>query len=246
VQVLIRKQLELLPALDVQGGKSVRISFNNVASQTPDSDPKEIADKFLEMGAKWLHLVDLDAAYGVGNNRELLSKLIGGLSIKVQFSGGIKDEDSLKFAMESRCVRANIATAALSDMDWVARAISNYGERIVIGLDIRGRDLFGRGSKVLIKDFASSIRTLNSLGAPRYVVTDVEKDGSLSGPSLDLLDEVLQLTERPVVWSGGVSTLEQLELLRARTSTGLEGVIIGKAFYEGELSFPEALGVCST
>jgi phosphoribosylformimino-5-aminoimidazole carboxamide ribotide isomerase/phosphoribosylanthranilate isomerase len=130
-------------------------------------------------------------------------------------------------------------------MDWVARAISNYGERIVIGLDIRGRDLLGRGSKVLIKDFASSIRTLNSLGAPRYVVTDVEKDGSLSGPSLDLLDEVLQLTERPVVWSGGVSTLEQLELLRARTSAGLEGVIIGKAFYEGELSFPEALGVCS-
>lgn len=245
MQVSIREELELLPALDVQGGKSVRISFNNVASQTPDSDPKEIAEKFFEMGAKWLHLVDLDAAYGVGNNRELLSKLIGELDLKVQFSGGIEDEDSLNFAMESKCVRANIAAAALVDMDWVARAISKYGDRIVIGLDIKGRDLFARGSKVLIKDFAASIRTLNALGAARYVVTDVEKDGSLSGPNFDLLDEILELTERPVVWSGGVSTLAQLEFLRARTSRGLEGVIIGKAFYEGELSFPEALGVCS-
>ena len=241
----IFEQLELLPALDVKGGKSVRISLTQNATETSDSDPLEVAQKFIEMGAKWLHLVDLDAAYGSGANRELLVELISNLEIKVQLSGGIKDNDSLEFAMATSCIRANIGTTALSNMNWIREALEKYGERLVIGLDIRGRDLLARGSNILIKDFKSIVKQLDELGARRYVVTDVDKDGSLTGPNFRLLDEILEITDRPIVWSGGVSSLDQLESLRSSAGKGLEGVIIGKAFYQGELSFPEALGVCS-
>ncbi len=239
------EQLDLLPALDVKGGRSVRISLAQDASETSDSNPLEVAQKFLEMGATWLHLVDLDAAYGSGTNRELLFDLIANLDLKVQLSGGIKDKDSLEFAMSTKCVRANIGTTALVDMNWVGEALDQYGERLVIGLDIQGRDLLARGSNILIKDFTSIVKQLDKLGARRYVVTDVNKDGSLGGPNLQLLDEILEITNQPIVWSGGVSNLNELESLRMRTSRGLEGVIIGKAFYEGELFFPDALGVCS-
>lgn len=239
------EQLDLLPALDVKGGRSVRISLAQDASETSDSNPLEVAQKFLEMGATWLHLVDLDAAYGSGTNRELLFDLIANLDLKVQLSGGIKDKDSLEFAMSTKCVRANIGTTALVDMNWVGEALDQYGERLVIGLDVQGRDLLARGSNILIKDFTSIVKQLDKLGARRYVVTDVNKDGSLGGPNLQLLDEILEITNKPIVWSGGVSNLNELESLRMRTSRGLEGVIIGKAFYEGELFFPDALGVCS-
>jgi 1-(5-phosphoribosyl)-5-[(5-phosphoribosylamino)methylideneamino] imidazole-4-carboxamide isomerase/N-(5'phosphoribosyl)anthranilate isomerase len=239
------EKLDLLPALDVKGGRSVRISLAQDASETSDSNPLEVAQKFLEMGATWLHLVDLDAAYGSGTNRELLFDLIANLDLKVQLSGGIKDIDSLEFAMSTKCVRANIGTTALVDMNWVGEALDQYGERLVIGLDVQGRDLLARGSNILIKDFTSIVKQLDKLGARRYVVTDVNKDGSLGGPNLQLLDEILEITNQPIVWSGGVSNLNELESLRMRTSRGLEGVIIGKAFYEGELFFPDALGVCS-
>lgn len=241
----IFEQLDLLPALDVKSGRSVRISMSQAAAETSDSDPAEVAQKFFEMGAKWLHLVDLDAAYESGNNRELLFDLIKDLKLNVQMSGGIKDDDSLEFAMSTSCIRANIGTTALADMNWIGKALDKYGERLVIGLDIRGRDLLARGSNILISDFASMIEQLDDLGARRYVITDVDKDGSLTGPNLALLDEILDLTQRPIIWSGGVSSVVQLENLRSRARDGLEGVIIGKAFYEGELSFPEALGVCS-
>ena len=239
------EQLELLPALDVKGGKSVRISLTQNATETFESNPLEVAQKFIEIGAKWLHLVDLDAAYGSGENRELLVELISNLEVKVQLSGGIKDNDSLEFAMATRCIRANIGTTALSNMNWIREALEKYGERLVIGLDIRGRDLLARGSNILIKDFKSIVKQLDELGARRYVVTDVDKDGSLTGPNFRLLDEILEITDRPIVWSGGVSSLDELESLRSSAGKGLEGVIIGKAFYQGELSFPEALGVCS-
>ncbi len=239
------EQLELLPALDVKGGKSVRISLTQNATETFESNPLEVAQKFIEIGAKWLHLVDLDAAYGSGENRELLVELIANLEVKVQLSGGIKDNDSLEFAMATRCFRANIGTTALSNMNWIREALEKYGERLVIGLDIRGRDLLARGSNILIKDFKSIVKQLDELGARRYVVTDVDKDGSLTGPNFRLLDEILEITDRPIVWSGGVSSLDELESLRSSAGKGLEGVIIGKAFYQGELSFPEALGVCS-
>jgi phosphoribosylanthranilate isomerase len=239
------EQLELLPALDVKGGKSVRISLTQNATETFESNPLEVAQKFIEIGAKWLHLVDLDAAYGSGENRELLVELISNLEVKVQLSGGIKDNDSLEFAMATRCFRANIGTTALSNMNWIREALEKYGERLVIGLDIRGRDLLARGSNILIKDFKSIVKQLDELGARRYVVTDVDKDGSLTGPNFRLLDEILEITDRPIVWSGGVSSLDELESLRSSAGKGLEGVIIGKAFYQGELSFPEALGVCS-
>lgn len=239
------EQLDLLPALDVKGGKSVRISLTQNATETSESNPLEVAQKFIEMGAKWLHLVDLDAAYGTGENRELLVELIANLEVKVQLSGGIKDNDSLELAMATRCIRANIGTTALSNMNWIREALEKYGERLVIGLDIRGRDLLARGSNILIKDFKSIVKQLDELGARRYVVTDVDKDGSLTGPNFRLLDEILEITERPIVWSGGVSSLDELKSLRSSAGKGLEGVIIGKAFYQGELSFPEALGVCS-
>ncbi|HET8984087.1 MAG TPA: bifunctional 1-(5-phosphoribosyl)-5-((5-phosphoribosylamino)methylideneamino)imidazole-4-carboxamide isomerase/phosphoribosylanthranilate isomerase PriA, partial [Pedococcus sp.] len=196
-----------------------------------------------DQGAEWLHLVDLDAAFGRGSNRELLAEIVGRLDIKVEMSGGIRDGASLAAALATGCRRVNLGTAALEDPEWTAAAIAEHGDRIAVGLDVRGTTLAARGWTQEGGDLWETLERLDREGCARYVVTDVNKDGMLKGPNLDLLREVCERTDRPVVASGGVSTLEDIEAIRALVTVGVEGAIVGSALYRGAFTLPEALDV---
>lgn len=235
--------LELLPAVDVRGGRAVQLQQGVAGSGWEFGDPWEAARAWQEQGAQWIHLVDLDAAFGEGSNRELLAEIVGRLDVAVELSGGIRDEESLTSALASGCRRVNIGTAALEDPEWTARAIAEHGDRIAIGLDVRGTTLAARGWTREGGDLWETLARLDADGCARYVVTDVTKDGMLAGPNLELLREVCRRTQRPVVASGGVSTLADIEALRGLVPDGVEGAIIGSALYKGAFTLPEALAV---
>src|ERR671926_1473449 len=208
-------KLELLPAVDVVEGQAVRLVQGEAGSETSYGDPLAAALAWQEAGAEWVHLVDLDAAFGRGSNRELLAGVVGELDVQVELSGGIRDDASLEAALATGCARVNLGTAALESPDWVASVIAKYGERIAVGLDVRGTTLAARGWTQDGGDLWETLERLDADGCARYVVTDVTKDGMLAGPNVDLLREVCARTERPVVASGGISSLEDLEALRA-------------------------------
>ena len=235
--------LELLPAVDIKGGQAVQLVQGVDGSEKRFGDPVEAALRWQEAGAEWLHLVDLDAAFGHGNNRELQAKIVGALDIKVEMSGGIRDDESLKAAMDTGCRRVNIGTAALEQPEWCARAIADYGDRVAIGLDVRGRTLAARGWTRDGGDLYDVLERLDSEGCARYVVTDVNKDGMLQGPNLDLLRNVCAQTDRPVVASGGITELSDLEALNGLVGDGVEGAIIGTALYEGRFTLEDALAL---
>jgi phosphoribosylanthranilate isomerase len=236
-------RLELLPAVDVADGQAVRLVQGEAGSETGYGDPLEAALAWQSAGAEWIHLVDLDAAFGRGSNRELLAKVVAALDVKVELSGGIRDDASLDAAMATGCTRVNLGTAALEDPDWTRGAIARYGDRIAVGLDVRGTTLAARGWTQEGGDLWETLARLDADGCSRYVVTDVTKDGTLRGPNLELLAEVCARTERPVVASGGISSLADLEALRGLVPQGLEGAIVGKALYAGAFTLPEALDV---
>lgn len=233
--------LELLPAVDIAGGQAVQLVQGVAGSEKVFGDPIEAALRWQEAGAEWLHLVDLDAAFGRGNNRELQAKIVATLDIKVEMSGGVRDDDSLKAAMDAGCRRVNIGTAALEQPEWCARAIGEFGDRVAIGLDVRGRTLAARGWTRDGGDLYDVLSRLDSEGCARYVVTDVNKDGMLQGPNLDLLRDVCAATSAPVVASGGITELADLEALMRLVPHGVEGAIVGTALYEGRFSLEEAL-----
>lgn len=235
------KTLELLPAVDVADGKAVRLVQGEAGSETSYGDPVEAALLWQQGGAEWVHLVDLDAAFGRGSNRELLARVVGTLDVKVEMSGGIRDEASLEAALATGCARVNLGTAALESPEWCAQAIARYGDRIAVGLDVRGTTLAARGWTQEGGDLWEVLARLDAEGCARYVVTDVRRDGTLTGPNVELLQQVCAATDRPVVASGGVSSLEDLRVLAALVPTGVEGVIIGKALYAGAFTLPEAL-----
>ncbi len=203
----------------------------------------EAAKAWQDQGAEWIHLVDLDAAFGRGSNRELLASIVGRLDIKVEMSGGIRDAESLEAALAGGCRRVNLGTAALEDPVWTAAAIAEHGDRVAVGLDVRGTTLAARGWTQEGGDLWETLARLDREGCARYVVTDVNKDGMLKGPNVDLLREVCTRTDRPVVASGGVSTLEDIRVLRTLVGDGVEGAIIGSALYRDAFSLPEALDV---
>jgi phosphoribosylanthranilate isomerase len=236
-------QLELLPAVDIAGGQAVQLVRGVAGSEKRFGDPMEAALRWQEAGAEWLHLVDLDAAFGRGDNRALQAQIVGALDIKVEMSGGIRDDASLEAAMATGCRRVNIGTAALERPDWCARAIATYGDRVAIGLDVRGRTLAARGWTREGGDLFEVLARLDAEGCARYVVTDVNKDGMLQGPNLDLLRSVCAVTDRPVVASGGVTELADLEALAGLVPLGVEGAIIGTALYEGRFTLAEALAL---
>lgn len=236
-------RLELLPAVDVAGGEAVQLVQGVAGTGGQFGDPWEAAKAWQDQGAEWLHLVDLDAAFGRGSNRELLAEIVGRLDIKVEMSGGIRDGASLAAALATGCRRVNLGTAALEDPEWTAAAIAEHGDRIAVGLDVRGTTLAARGWTQEGGDLWETLERLDREGCARYVVTDVNKDGMLKGPNLDLLREVCERTDRPVVASGGVSTLEDLEAIRALVTVGVEGAIVGSALYRGAFTLPEALDV---
>ncbi|MFM1937296.1 MAG: hypothetical protein RLZZ320_154 [Actinomycetota bacterium] len=237
------KQLELLPAVDVREGQAVRLVQGELSAQTNYGAPLDAALDFQNAGAEWIHLVDLDAAFGSGSNHELLAEVIGKLDIKVELSGGIRDEESLLRALSTGCARINLGTAALENPDWTASVIARFGERIAVGLDVRGRTLAARGWTKEGGDLFETLQRLDADGCARYVVTDVNKDGTLQGPNIELLRQVCNATNRPVIASGGVSKLQDLKDLRSLTEIGVEGAIVGKALYAGAFTLPQAIEV---
>ncbi|GAB3126793.1 bifunctional 1-(5-phosphoribosyl)-5-((5-phosphoribosylamino) methylidenea mino)imidazole-4-carboxamide isomerase/phosphoribosylanthranilate isomerase PriA [Tsukamurella serpentis] len=242
--------LVLLPAVDVAEGRAVRLVQGEAGSETAYGSPRDAALAWQNDGADWVHLVDLDAAFGTGSNRELLAGVIGELDVKVELSGGIRDDASLEAALATGCARVNLGTAAIENPQWCSRAIAQYGDRIAVGLDVKQLDgqwrLRGRGWVTDGGDLWEVLERLDKDGCSRYVVTDVSKDGTLTGPNLDLLAAVAAATEAPVVASGGISALEDLTAISTLVDQGVDSAIIGKALYAGRFTLREALAAVST
>ncbi|MFC7402835.1 bifunctional 1-(5-phosphoribosyl)-5-((5-phosphoribosylamino)methylideneamino)imidazole-4-carboxamide isomerase/phosphoribosylanthranilate isomerase PriA [Citricoccus sp. GCM10030269] len=241
------KKLELLPAVDVQDGQAVRLVQGEAGSATSYGDPLEAAMAWQSAGAEWIHLVDLDAAFGRGNNREVMSRVVEELGVKIELSGGIRDDASLENALAMGATRVNLGTAALEDPEWTERVIGRFGEQIAVGLDVRGTTLAARGWTQEGGDLWEVLARLEDAGCARYVVTDVTKDGTLRGPNTDLLTEVCTRTAKPVVASGGISSLEDIaalyEMVGVGDGVGVEGAIMGKALYAGRFTLEQALAV---
>ncbi|AKT51661.1 bifunctional 1-(5-phosphoribosyl)-5-((5-phosphoribosylamino)methylideneamino)imidazole-4-carboxamide isomerase/phosphoribosylanthranilate isomerase PriA [Arsenicicoccus sp. oral taxon 190] len=234
-------RLELLPAVDVVDGRAVQLVQGVAGSGGEFGDPWEAAKAWQDQGAEWLHLVDLDAAFGRGSNYDLLRDIVGRLDLQVELSGGIRDQASLERALATGCRRVNIGTAALEDPEWTRRAIGEFGDQVAIGLDVRGTTLAARGWTQEGGDLWETLARLDAEGCARYVVTDVNKDGMMAGANVDLLSQVCQATDRPVVASGGVSTLEDIIAIRGLVPQGVEGAIVGSALYKGAFTLPQAL-----
>ena len=237
--------LILLPAVDVVEGRAVRLVQGKAGSETEYGSALDAALGWHRDGAEWIHLVDLDAAFGRGSNRELLAEVVGKLDVAVELSGGIRDDDSLTAALATGCARVNIGTAALENPQWCARVIAEYGERVAVGLDVQivegEHRLRGRGWETDGGDLWEVLDRLEREGCSRFVVTDVTKDGTLTGPNLELLGTVADRTDAPVIASGGVSSLADLQAIATLTGRGVEGAIVGKALYAGRFTLPEAL-----
>ncbi|UVS80884.1 bifunctional 1-(5-phosphoribosyl)-5-((5-phosphoribosylamino)methylideneamino)imidazole-4-carboxamide isomerase/phosphoribosylanthranilate isomerase PriA [Actinokineospora sp. UTMC 2448] len=236
---------ELLPAVDVVDGKAVRLTQGEAGTETEYGTPWDAAAAWQADGARWLHLVDLDAAFGRGHNRELIAEVVGRLDIDVELSGGLRDDDTLAAALATGCARVNLGTAAIENPDWCAAAIDRYGDRIAVGLDVRigdaGIRVAGRGWTTDGGDLWEILARLDAQGCSRYVVTDVSRDGTLTGPNTDLLRQVCARTDAPVIASGGVSSIDDLRELAKLSGDGVEGAIIGKALYNGNFTLPDAL-----
>ena len=232
---------ELLPAVDVADGQAVRLVQGQAGSETSYGNPVDAALQWQSDGAEWIHLVDLDAAFGRGSNAELLREVVGKLDVRVELSGGIRDDESLEAALATGAARVNIGTAALEQPEWVRDAIARHGDRIAVGLDVRGTTLAARGWTQEGGELFDVLARLDADGCARYVVTDVRRDGTLTGPNVDLLRDVCAATGRPVVASGGVSSLDDLRALAGLRELGVEGAIVGKALYAGAFTLPEAL-----
>ena len=239
-------ELILLPAVDVADGQAVRLTQGAAGSETSYGEPLEAALAWQSAGAEWVHLVDLDAAFGRGSNAELHADVAGRLDVKVELSGGIRDDASLERALATGCARVNIGTAAMENPDWVRAIIAEHGEKIAIGLDVRGTTLAARGWTKQGGDLYEALARLDAEGCARYVITDVLKDGMLRGPNLDLYRDVCSRTKAPVVASGGVSSLDDLRALATLVPEGVEGAIVGKALYAGAFTLEEALAAVSS
>lgn len=240
------ESLLLLPAVDVASGQAVRLVQGKAESATQFGDPLAAALDWQAAGATWIHLVDLDAAFGRGTNYELISQVIDQLEVNVQISGGIRDDQSLSAALKTGAKRINLSTAALSDLTWTTQVISEYGDRIAIGLDVRNNVLAARGTSQDFGDVWQTLERLEQAGAARYVVTDVTKDGTLGGPNVQLLEAVCSKTNKPVIASGGISSLADLAKLRELVPIGVEGAITGKALYAGAFTLEAAIEVAGS
>jgi len=236
---------DILPAIDIKEGRAVRLFQGELAQESNYGLPVEVAQDFAAEGANWIHLVDLDAAFGLGSNFELIQEVISSVDIKVELSGGIRDDESLKRALSTGCNRVNLGTAAIENPEWTARVISQFGEKIAVGLDVRGHTLATRGWTEQGGDLFEMISKLDAAGCSRYIVTDVTKDGTLTGPNLELLKEVCATTNAPIIASGGISALKDLVDLREMRELGIEGAIVGKGIYSGAFSIAQALEVAA-
>ena len=240
-------KLELLPAVDVAAGKAVRLTQGEAGSEEDFGHPLAAAQDWINAGAEWIHLVDLDAAFGRGENREVIREVVEASGeTKIELSGGIRDDASLEAALALGAARVNLGTAALENPEWTSKVIATYGDRIAVGLDVRGTTLAARGWTQEGGDLFEVLARLEDAGCARYVVTDVTKDGTLRGPNLELLTLVMEKTAKPVVASGGISSLEDIENLKALVPLGLEGAILGKSLYAGRFTLQQALEIANS
>mgnify|MGYP000949596466 FL=1 len=235
--------ITLLPAVDVANGKAVRLLQGEAGSETDYGSPVDAALDWARVGAEWIHLVDLDAAFERGSNAELLARIVGEVGVKVELSGGIRDDASLERALAAGATRVNLGTAALKDPEWTARAIAEHGDAIAVGLDVRGTTLAARGWTEEGGDLWEALERLNAAGCSRYVVTDVTRDGTLTGPNTELLRQVCERTSAPVVASGGISSLDDIRALTELVGIGVDSAIVGKALYNGNFTLEEALEI---
>jgi len=235
------KPLELLPAIDIKNGKVIQLSSAVSGSSTVMVEPLEVIQRFSSVGSKWIHLVDLDAAYGTGENAKLIKHLVQMSQVDIQLSGGIANQKSFDAALATSAKRVNISTAGLEDIDWIKNVIEKYRERVCVGLDVTHGSLVARGSGKVIGDLGYFISVLNEAGCSRIIVTDNSTDGALVGPNFQLLEQVISQSSAEIVASGGVSNLSDLQQLR---KMGLAGAIVGKALYVGQFSIEEALDTC--
>ena len=237
------KILDILPAIDIKEGSAIRLVQGELDKQSKYGNPLEIAAEFVAAGASWIHLVDLDAAFGLGNNFEVLASVIKSVDIKIELSGGIRDDESLNRALSTGCTRINLGTAALEQPEWTESVIKKHGDKIAVGLDVRGRQLSARGWTKSGGDLFEAITRLDKVGCARYVLTDITRDGTLTGPNLELLKEVTSFTKTPIVASGGISSLSDVKALMQLTDQGVEAVIIGKALYTGAFTLAQVIAV---
>ena len=235
--------LQLLPAVDVVNGQAVRLLQGEAGSETSYGDPAEAAANWADQGATWIHLVDLDAAFGRGSNHELLARIVRQVGVRVELTGGIRDDTSLRRALDAGAARVNIGTAALENPEWTSRIIAEFGDRVAVGLDVRGEVLAGRGWTSEGGNLWEVLNRLEADGCSRYVLTDVAKDGTLEGPNVELLRKVAAHAKAPVVASGGISSLEDLRQLRTLVDAGVDSAIVGKALYEGAFTLAEAIEI---
>jgi phosphoribosyl isomerase A len=233
--------LTLLPAVDVAGGQAVRLVQGVAGTETGYGDALDAALAWQRAGARWVHLVDLDAAFGRGSNAPLLASVVGRLDVAVELAGGVRDAGSLAAALATGCERVVIGTAALENPDWVRTVIAEHGDRIAVGLDVRGTRLAARGWTADGGDLLEVLGRLEADGCPRYVVTDVARDGTLTGPNLDLLRRVCEHAAGSVIASGGVSSLADLSAIASLRPLGVDGAIVGKALYAGAFTLEQAL-----
>lgn len=234
-------KFEILPAVDVKEGKSVRLKQGEPDEKSIYGSPIDCALDFQKAGASWLHLVDLDAAYGVGNNSKVLLEVINSLEIKVELSGGINNDQSLSRALATNCDRVVLSTLALENLVWSSEVVKKYSDKIAVSLDIKDQKLAPRGAITKGGDLFEAISHLTSVGCALFIVTDVTRDGNLSGPNFELLEKVCEFTKVPVIASGGISSLADIEKLHSMQKIGVTGAIVGKALYEGAFTLAEAL-----
>ena len=239
------KKFELLPAVDIKQGRAVRLKQGEISDKTIYGSPIECALDFQQAGADWLHLVDLDAAFGVGNNAEIVLEVINSLNIKVELSGGIRTDESLSKALAANCERVILGTAALEDPSWASKVIKQYGQKIAVSLDVRGETLAARGWVREGGNLYEAITRLADDGCALFIVTDISKDGTLAGPNFELLERVCNFSKVPVIASGGISSLADLEKLVGMQDIGIQGAIVGKALYEGAFTLIDAINVVS-
>jgi phosphoribosylformimino-5-aminoimidazole carboxamide ribotide isomerase len=235
------KSIELLPAVDIRSGQAARLQQGSLTSLTTYGAPGEIIDNFIESGASWIHLVDLDAAFGSGNNRALINDLINTKSVKFALSGGVFNQESLDFAISTKAQRINLATSALLDLQWVEKVIDQHKDLLSVSLDVQGSNLIARGTGQAAGDLIEMIDRLDQMGCTSFVITDIDTDGALTGPNFELLSKVISVTKAKVVASGGVASAADLTKLRA---LNLDGVILGKALYTGQIHLQEAISAC--
>jgi phosphoribosylformimino-5-aminoimidazole carboxamide ribotide isomerase len=236
----------LFPAIDLRRGQCVRLEQGAAEKETLyDPDPFRVLAGFAEKGAEWVHIVDLDAAFGEGSNRPLIAELARSTPLRVQSGGGLRSEADLEEVLGSSIRRAVIGTAAIENPELVRRAVERWGaERIAVGLDARGRRPAVRGWREETgADLFDLGRSLAGLGVRTLIYTDIERDGMLSGPNLPMSAELAERTGTEVIVSGGVGGMADLDAIAqaARERPGIVGAIVGKALYEGRIDLAAAV-----